>query len=179
MCSSTERAVLIRRCRPEEYACIGRMLVEAYAGLPGMPQPHEQPEYYEMLAQVGKRDGNPSIRVFVAASDLDEPVGSIDFITDLRHYGTVNITAKAQNAAAIRLLGVRSDWRRAGVGRALTRYCIEHARTLRKSSVILHTTRVMQTAWTMYEHMGFERFHDIDFQLGSLEVFGFRLKLGD
>jgi GNAT superfamily N-acetyltransferase len=177
MCSNRERAILIRRCRADEHARIGEMLVEAYAGLPGMPQPHEQPEYYEMLADVGKRNGNPSIRVFVAAGEHDVPVGTIDFITDMRHYGTSSLATTIPNAAGIRLLAVHPDWRGAGVGKALTRYCIEHARTLRKSSVILHTTRVMLTAWSMYARMGFERFPRIDFQQGALPVYGFKLQL--
>jgi GNAT superfamily N-acetyltransferase len=178
MCSHHERHISIRRCTADEYAHIGKMLVQAYASLPGMPQPHEQPDYYEMLADVGKRDGNPSIRVFVAASEFDAPVGSIDFIGDMRHYGTAGAASCIPNAAGIRLLAVRPDWRGAGIGKALTRYCVEYARTLRRSRVILHTTRVMRTAWSMYEHMGFERFPEIDFQQGTLQVFGFKLELG-
>jgi len=42
---------------------------------------------------------------------------------------------------------------------------------------VLHTTRVMQTAWAMYEGLGFVRFPEIDFRQGSLDVFGFRLDL--
>jgi GNAT superfamily N-acetyltransferase len=177
MRSHHERDICIRRCTADEYAHIGQMLVHAYATLPGMPQPHEQPDYYAMLADVGKRDGNSSIRVFVAASELDAPVGSIDFIGDMRQYGAGGVASSIADAAGIRLLAVRPDWRGAGIGKALTRYCIEHARTLRKSSVVLHTTRVMQTAWSMYERMGFVRFPEIDFQQGSLQVFGFRLQL--
>jgi hypothetical protein len=35
----------------------------------------------------------------------------------------------------------------------------------------------MQTAWAMYERLGFERFAAIDFRQGPLEVFGFVLAL--
>jgi hypothetical protein len=35
----------------------------------------------------------------------------------------------------------------------------------------------MQTAWKMYEKMGFVRSLDLDFMQGQLPVFGFRLKL--
>jgi hypothetical protein len=41
----------------------------------------------------------------------------------------------------------------------------------------LHTTKAMPRAWAMYERMGFQRYVEIDFQQGSLEVFGFRLDL--
>jgi hypothetical protein len=35
----------------------------------------------------------------------------------------------------------------------------------------------MQTAWAMYERLGFVRFPEIDFRQGNLEVFGFQLSL--
>jgi hypothetical protein len=35
----------------------------------------------------------------------------------------------------------------------------------------------MQTAWKMYENLGFKRSDDLDFTQGELPVFGFRLKL--
>jgi GNAT superfamily N-acetyltransferase len=104
-------------------------------------------------------------------------VGSIDFIADMKHYGSAGAASSIANAAGIRLLAVRRDWRGEGIGKALTSFCIEHARTQHKSKVILHTTRVMRTAWSMYERLGFERFPEIDFRQGSLEVFGFKLEL--
>lgn len=177
MNSIGKRAVAIRRCNADEYELVGRLLVQAYADLPGMPQPREQPAYYAMLANVGGRDSNPSIRVFIAANERDEPVGSIDFISDMTQYGAGGSASTVSNAAGIRLLAVRSDWRGAGIGKELTRFCIERARTLGKSKVILHTTRFMQTAWSMYERMGFVRYPDIDFEQQSLPVYGFKLQL--
>ena len=44
---------------------------------------------------------------------------------------------------------------------------------------MLHTTKIMQAAWTMYDGLGFVRFPEIDFRQGSLDVFGFRLDLAD
>jgi GNAT superfamily N-acetyltransferase len=170
-------AMSIRRCRPDEYASIGRLIVSAYAGLKGMPQPDEQPYYYAMLEDVGRRDRNPAISVFLAVSEYDEPIGSIDFIDDMTQYGSGGSAGGVRNAVGIRLLAVRPEWRGYGVGKALTRYCIELARMLGKERVVLHTTRVMQTAWGMYERMGFVRFPEIDFAQGSLEVFGFELAL--
>ena len=34
----------------------------------------------------------------------------------------------------------------------------------------------MQTAWAMYERLGFVRFPEIDFQVEDIDVFGFRLE---
>ena len=64
-----------------------------------------------------------------------------------------------------------------GVGKALTQFCIERARKLGKARIVLHTTLMMQTAWAMYERLGFARFPEIDFRQGNLEVFGFQLAL--
>jgi hypothetical protein len=45
------------------------------------------------------------------------------------------------------------------------------------SEVVIHTTKSMQLAWSMYERLGFQRSPDLDFQQHSLPVYGFRLKL--
>jgi len=167
----------IRRARPSEYDEVGTLIVTAYAGLPGMPQPAAEPDYYATLADVGKRNGNPGIRVLVATRADDRPIASVDFIHDMQQYGAATSASELSDAAGIRLLAVRQDQRGTGVGKGLTLYCIELARAAGKATVVLHTTRYMQTAWAMYERMGFRRFPASDFVLGSFEVFGFKLDL--
>src|SRR5258707_12328618 len=81
------------------------------------------------------------------------------------------------DAAETRLLAVDDTCRGKGVGKELTRFCIERARAIGKNRLVLHTTRVMQAAWAMYEGLGFVRFPDIDFHQGNLDVFGFHLNL--
>ena len=61
---------VIRQARANEYAALGKLLVSAYAGLPAMPSPREQPDYYAMLENVAARAAKPALRVFVAAVDL-------------------------------------------------------------------------------------------------------------
>jgi GNAT superfamily N-acetyltransferase len=168
----------IRPVRPQEYEALGKLLVKAYAALPSMPQPDEQPDYYAMLANVAGRTARPALTVFVATNEAGELLGSIDFIDDMRHYGTGGPASTVTDAAGIRLLAVDDAHRGRGAGKALARFCIERARGLGKARVVLHTTRAMQTAWAMYEGLGFIRFPEIDFQQGKLEVFGFQLNLG-
>lgn len=43
--------------------------------------------------------------------------------------------------------------------------------------MIIHSTMAMQTAWKMYEKLGFKRSVDLDFMQGDLPVYGFRLVL--
>jgi hypothetical protein len=59
----------------------------------------------------------------------------------------------------------------------LTNECILKAKDKKLHQVIIHTTMAMQTAWKMYENLGFKRSDDLDFMQGELPVFGFRLKL--
>jgi len=176
MTSSTS-ALTIRPARPEECDALGKILVAAYAALPGMPPPDEQPDYYAMLANVGGRAAKPALTVFVAIDDAGRLLGSIDFIDDMTQYGSGGTASAVTDAAGIRLLAVDDAYRGKGVGKELTRFCIERARAIGKNRLVLHTTRVMQAAWAMYEGLGFVRFPDIDFQQGNLDVFGFHLNL--
>ena len=176
MTSSTS-ALTIRPARPEECDALGKILVAAYAALPGMPSPDEQLDYYAMLANVGGRAAKPALTVFVAIDDAGRLLGSIDFIDDMTQYGSGGTASAVTDAAGIRLLAVDDAYRGKGVGKELTRFCIERARAIGKDRLVLHTTRVMQAAWAMYEGLGFVRFPDIDFRQGNLDVFGFHLNL--
>lgn len=153
------------------------MAVEVYASLAGMPGIEEQPEYYNRLRDVQSRASNSAIRIVAAVGENQELLGCVDFIEDMQHYASGGTASAIANAAGIRLLAVSAASRQMGVGKALTEHCVERARELGKSRVILHTTRAMDTAWRMYERMGFTRFPEIDFQQGRLEVFGFNLQL--
>ncbi len=168
---------IIRQARPGEYATLGKLLVSAYAGLRGMPTPEQQPDYYAMLADVAARAARPALAVFVAADGAGELLGSIDFIDDMTRYGSGGTAATVTDAAGVRLLAVNDVYQGKGVGKALTRFCIERARNAGKARLLLHTTKVMQAAWAMYEGLGFVRFPEIDFRQGNLDVFGFRLDL--
>jgi len=142
-----------------------------------MPSVVEQPDYYGLLRDVAMRAHNPANSVFTAVSDSGELLGTVNFFADMSQYGSERAGSLISNAAGIRYLAVKPERRGGGIGRSLTAYCIGRARELGKSAVILHTTRAMPTAWAMYERMGFQRCAEIDFQQGTLEVFGFRLDL--
>ena len=167
----------IRRAQPAEYPAIGALAVDAYAMLPGMPSPAEQPGYYAMLRDVAARAGKPSLRVYVAVGEAGELHGSVDFIGEMVDYGSGGTAGTVTDAAGIRLLAVAPASRGRGAGKQLTLYCIERARELGRRKVVLHSTRAMQTAWAMYERLGFDRSAELDFRQGQLEVFGFALDI--
>lgn len=167
----------IRDLRTEEYAALGRLMVEVYSGLEGFPGPGEQAGYYEMLANIGQFSECDDARVLVAVMPQGELLGGIVYFGDMAEYGADGTAKTVKNASGIRLLGIDPRFRGLGAGRALTEFCIRLACEKRHRQVILHTTRAMQTAWAMYERMGFVRSEDLDFSWGGFPVHGFRLRL--
>jgi hypothetical protein len=128
-----EARVTVRDVRAEEFADLGRLLVEVYSSLPGFPSPLEQPAYYDMLRIIGEFTKKPG----VSPSGVPQPE---------RRQGTCH---------CVHCAGART----------------------RPYEVVLHTTKAMQTAWGMYERLGFSRSPDLDFLQKDLPVFGFRLSL--
>ena len=167
----------IRDVRRDEFGELGRLMTEVYSGLEGFPTPHEQPHYYDMLADIGRFTERKGARVLVAASTDGELMGGVVYFADMAQYGAGGSATLEHNASGIRLLGVGERFRGMGVGKALTSACIRLARDNGHAQVILHTTQAMKAAWQLYERMGFVRSEDLDFMQEKLPVFGFRLRL--
>ena len=167
----------VRNAEPEEFEEIGRLMVDVYSKLDGFPKPDEQPNYYKMLAHVGDFTEKPQTELVVAAS-LDGSIkGAVVYCGDMQYYGSGGSATQEKNAAGFRLLAVATDVRGLGIGKALTIACVEKAKVQHQKQVVIHTTKAMQTAWKMYESLGFKRSEDLDFMQGELPVFGFRLLL--
>lgn len=167
----------IRNAYPSEYEAVGQLLVDVYAQLDGFPKPNEQPNYYQMLAQVGNLTERPGTEIVVAVNDEDKLTGAVVYFDDMQYYGSGGTATKEINAAGFILLGVDATARGRGIGQALTQQCIDKARNHQRQQLIIHTTNAMQTAWRMYERMGFARSADLDFMQDTLAVFGFRMAL--
>jgi GNAT superfamily N-acetyltransferase len=172
-------ALQIRDIRKAEFKAFGQLLVEVYSSLPGFPTPAEQPNYYQMLANIGNFTEKKDARVLVSILDGCGLVGGVVYFGDMAEYGSGGIATTVRDAAGIRLLGVSPKHRGLGTGKALTLACIRLAKEHGHSQVILHTTKAMQVAWQLYERLGFQRSIDLDFLQGELPVFGFRLRLKD
>ena len=167
----------IRDIRRDEHATLGGLMVRVYSGLDGFPTPLEQPRYYELLANIGQFTERPGARVLIALTAENELAGGVVYFGDMAEYGSGGIATTVADASGIRLLAVDPRFRGSGVGKALTAECIRLARDAGHSQVILHTTAAMQTAWTMYEGMGFARAEELDFFQEGFPVYGFRLRL--
>src|SRR5690606_35486314 len=171
------KALEIREIETEEFAPLGRLMVDVYSRLEGFPSPDEQPGYYEMLANIGRFTASKDAEVLIAFSPNDELVGGVVYFGDMSEYGSVGTATTVTNASGLRLLAVDPRFRGMGAGKALTDACIALAREKGHAQVVLHTTQAMKVAWGMYEKLGFVRSTDLDFLQENLPVFGFRLTL--
>jgi GNAT superfamily N-acetyltransferase len=166
----------VRNARPDEFERVGRLMVQVYSQLDGFPKESEQPGYYKMLANVGDLTGKTETELLVAVSSEGEIAGGVVYFGDMKYYGSGGTATRELNSAGFRLLFVNPDIRGKGIGKLLTLECIRKAREIKRSQVIIHTTKAMQVAWKMYEKIGFRRSEDLDFMQGNLAVFGFRLR---
>jgi GNAT superfamily N-acetyltransferase len=167
----------VRNASPEEFLQIGELMVQVYSQLEGFPKESEQPNYYKMLANVGSLTTTPGTELLIAVSAEGKIVGAVVYFADIKYYGSGGTATQQRNASGFRLLAVDPTERGKGIGKLLTTACIRKARDNKSHQLIIHTTIVMQTAWKMYEQLGFKRSEDLDFMQGTLSVFGFRLAL--
>jgi GNAT superfamily N-acetyltransferase len=115
--------------------------------------------------------------LLVAVSPDGQLAGAVVYFGEMKNYGSGGTAPQENNCSAFRLLAVNPDVRGKGIGKLLTHACIRKAQEKGNSQMIIHTTKAMQTAWKMYEDIGFKRSIDLDFMQGELPVFGFRLTL--
>jgi GNAT superfamily N-acetyltransferase len=169
---------LVRKAREEEFNEIGELMVLAYSQLDGFPKEADQPLYFRMLRNVGDLTQKAETEILVAVSPEDQVVGAVVYFGDMKNYGSGGIATQEKNSAGFRLLAVDPLARGQGIGKLLTMACIDKARQNSNiRQMIIHTTKAMQTAWKMYEAIGFRRSEDLDFMQGDLAVYGFRLEV--
>lgn len=175
--SMNENRINIRQANSEEFPEIGELLVKVYSSLEGFPSKEEQPEYYEMLLNIGQVSRKPCTELLVAVSDNDEVLGAVVYFSDMSYYGSGGSATKEKNASGFRLLAVDPKFRGLGVGKKIVQHCI--LKTIRDGNkeLIIHSTEFMKIAWKMYKTLGFKRSEDLDFIQKELPVFGFRLKV--
>lgn len=168
---------MVRNATPDEFEQIGELLVAVYSQLDGFPQQSEQPDYYRLLSNVGEFVTKPETELLVAVDEKNSVAGAVVYFGDMYYYGSGGTATQEKNASGFRLLAVAPEARGNGIGKLLTMACIGKAREKKQENLVIHTTKAMQTAWKMYENIGFRRAEDLDFMQKELPVYGFRLKL--
>jgi ribosomal protein S18 acetylase RimI-like enzyme len=166
--------MVIRPVRPDEYATLGGITVDAYVDLDG--HVHE-PDYERQLADIATRAEAPATVVLTAVDDENgnRVLGGVTYVRD----GTSPMAEHALNgAASIRMLAVDPAAQGRGVGRRLSETCIELARADGAAEIVLHSTPWMTTAHRLYESLGFERDPSLDLTpVPGIDLMGFRLRL--
>ncbi|NJB70008.1 GNAT superfamily N-acetyltransferase [Saonia flava] len=168
---------IVRNAVPNEFKEIGQLLVAVYSQLEGFPKPSEQPDYYRLLANIGEITQKPGAELLVAVAPTGHIGGAVVYFKDMQYYGSGGTATKEKNASGFRLLAVSEASRGLGIGKLLTKNCIQRAKNHHNRQLLIHSTKAMQIAWKMYENLGFERSEDLDFTQGELSVYGFRLIL--
>lgn len=171
------KAFTIRNAKPSEFKEIGKLMVKVYSELEGFPKANEQPKYYNTLANIGDFTRKPDSELLIAISPIGEILGGVLYFSDMQYYGSGGSAPLEKNASGFRLLAVSNSARGLGVGKALSKTCIENAKKKGHKQVLIHTTEFMKIAWDMYEKLGFKKSEELDFKQGNLQVYGFRLKL--
>jgi len=167
----------IRNAKPEEFANVGKLMVNVYSQLAGFPKESEQPEYYRMLLNVGKLTEKDNTELLVAVLNENKVVGAVVYFSDLKNYGSGGTISRIKNSSGFRLLAVDPKERGKGIGKLLSKECINRAKKHNQNQLFIHSTESMKVARGMYERLGFLRYNKIDFIQGELPVFGFKLDL--
>ncbi|MBX2868397.1 MAG: GNAT family N-acetyltransferase [Acidiferrobacterales bacterium] len=170
---------IVRNAKPDEFDAIGALMVDVYSQLDGFPKQADQPEYYRLLTNIGEITEKPEVELLVAVSTEGKIHGAVVYFGKMSFYGSGGAAPEETDASGFRLLAVDPSARGRGIGKLLTVECIAKARQRGHAKVVIHTTEAMQTAWRMYEKVGFRRAEDLDFMQKELPVFGFRLYLRD
>jgi ribosomal protein S18 acetylase RimI-like enzyme len=140
--------VIVRAARPEEFARIGDLTIEAYKTL---ERDHLEDGYAAQILDVAGRAA--STEVLVAVDGDGTVIGACTFVTDpsspWREWSQPDETQ-------LRLLAVDASSRGRGIGQALMEACIERTRALGRP-MLLHTTQFMEAAPRLYERVGFRR----------------------
>jgi ribosomal protein S18 acetylase RimI-like enzyme len=154
--SPTPNTFAIRSVRPEEYETLAELTVAAYHGV-GYEMPH-QDAYDVQLRDVVTRARTSC--VLIAATVAGEVLGGVTYVCGPEDPYSEGLR---EGEAGIRMLAVDPAAQGRGVGRALTRACLDRARSTGRRRVVLHTGTWMPAAMHLYESMGFHRVPEIDF----------------
>jgi ribosomal protein S18 acetylase RimI-like enzyme len=149
-------AFVIRPIRPDECDSLGELTVAAYHSI-GFEMPH-QAEYDLQLRDVERRAETSC--VLVAATAAGELLGGVTYVSGPEDPYSEELT---DGEAGIRMLAVDPTRQGRGIGRALTRACLDRARAAGRRRAILHTATWMPAAVRLYESLGFVRAPELDF----------------
>src|SRR4051794_28955011 len=145
--------ITVRRARPDEYARVGQLTINAYTTL---ERDHLEDGYDQQILAVASRAA--TAEVLVAVDGEGRLLGACTFVSDP---ASAWMEWTESGETELRLLAVDASARGRGVGQALVEACIERVRALGRP-MMLHTTQFMPDAARLYERLGFRRVPERD-----------------
>ena len=143
----------IRDARPDEYGAIADVTMAAYRQYAAvMPAAAWEAYAQNIVTTITQEE---ALQRIVAEID-GRMVGSVLYFT---------AEGSPFGVPMVRLLAVAPAARGQGVGTALMHEGLRRARVAGATSLVLHTTVLMDIARRMYEHMGFVRAPELDFRV--------------
>jgi ribosomal protein S18 acetylase RimI-like enzyme len=162
--------VEIRRALPDEYAAIGDLTASAYVA-DGLVEPGSN--YDLVLRDAANRAEKAELWVAAGSAGLAGTVTFCPLGSPYREIGT-------DTEGEFRMLAVSPAARGLGVGRALTRHCLDRSRQLGFTAVVLSSSTKMATAHHIYTSLGFTRLPERDWTpVPGVDLIAFRLVLED
>ncbi|MHB8189968.1 MAG: GNAT family N-acetyltransferase [Ferrimicrobium sp.] len=153
---------------PREYAKAAEILLLAYKDVLGGTF---DAGYGDFLADIAGRAASSKVLV---AKDSGLVVGCVTYVAEA---GSPLAQHAMSGEAEIRMLGVDPSYQGHGIGKALTRGCIQLAKDDQKRAVFLHSTSQMIAAHSIYRSLGFNRVLDRDVHLEEVTLLAFSLDL--
>ncbi|MEU1264254.1 GNAT family N-acetyltransferase [Streptomyces cellulosae] len=141
--------IVIRPVTAGEHAELGGITAQAYLG-DGLLDFGESDTYLGELRDVAKRAAAAEVLVAVADGTL---LGGVTFVPGPGPMADLAEPGEAE----IRMLAVSAAARGRGAGEALVRACVDRARALGRTRMVLSTQRSMHAAHRVYERLGFTR----------------------
>ncbi|OZM74038.1 GNAT family N-acetyltransferase [Amycolatopsis antarctica] len=160
----------VRRARPEDYARVGELTVDAYTADGFLDNPGGG-KYAAILRDTAARVEHAE--VLVARDGNGALLGSVTVVLPDTEFAEVARAGEIE----FRMLAVDPAARGRGVGEALTRAVVDRGRELGATRVVMSSMVEMATAHRLYGRLGFRRSPERDWSLTHISMYGFALEL--
>ncbi len=165
--------ITIRPARQEEFEEIGELLVAAYAA-DGLLALGADDPYVHELRKVAERAEQAEV---LTAADADGTVlGAVTFAAPGSPYAEI----AGPDEGEFRMLAVAPAGRGRGIGEALVRACMDRARSLGLTRMVLSALPHIENAHRVYQRIGFTRIPQRDWEpLPGITLLAFTCDLGE